>query len=386
MDHICQTFLFPRWESTYSRDVIHDLFCRGVFAMISALFAIGLLVAVFAGVNTGGSSIGESFGPSVGSGVISVRVAAALMSVFVLIGGITIGRNVVKTLGHGFVPSEYFTLPAAIGVLLFTGLGILLGNLREVSVSTSETAVGAVAGMGAAFGVLNWQTVGVVLAWWLISPVIAFWVSAVIGRYFYGSIKNWLDLEGESRSIVGKAMVIVIACYMGFSAGASNVANAIAPLVGAGVLPMIPGVLLGAAAMAIGAFLIGPRTMETIGSEITVLSLEGALIVEVIAATIITFLSWRGIPASLAITAITCIIGLGWGRATRHVELAEGIGLGKGEHTQVNGGTPEAEVADLFNEETTRHVISTWVLSPSVAAGLSFVCFKAAIVLDLLSV
>lgn len=354
--------------------------------MIGALFAVGLVVAVFAGINTGGSSIGESFGPSVGSGVISTRVAAALMSVFVLIGGLTVGRNVVQTLGHGFVPSEYFTLPAAIGVLLFTGFGILLGNLREVSVSTSETAVGAVAGMGAAFGILNWETVGVVLAWWLIAPVIAFWVSAVIGRYFYGDIKDYLDLEGGSRTRAGKLLIIAIACYMGFSAGASNVANAIAPLVGAGVLPMIPGVILGAAAMGIGAFLIGPRTMETVGNEITVLSLEGALIVEVIAATIITFLSWRGIPASLAITAITCIIGLGWGRATRHVELTEGIGLGGDDHPQVDGGTPEAEVADLFSEETVRHVVMTWMLSPTVAAGLAFVCFKAAIVLGLFSV
>lgn len=340
---------------------------------------------MFAGINTGGSSIGESFGPSVGSGVISTRVAAALMSVFVLLGGLTVGRNVVQTLGHGFVPSEYFTLPAAIGVLLFTGFGILLGNLREVSVSTTETAVGAVAGMGAAFGVLNWETVGVVLAWWLISPIVAFWISAVIGRYFYGSITDRLDLEGESRTKAGKLLVVAIACYMGFSAGASNVANAIAPLVGAGFLPMIPGVFLGAAAMGIGAFLIGPRTMKTVGNEITTLSLEGALIVEVIAATIITILSWRGIPASLAITAITCLIGLGWGRATRHVELAEGIGLGDSGRPQVDGGTSEVEVAELFSEETVRHVVITWMLSPSVAAGLAFVCFKAALLFGLLS-
>ena len=137
--------------------------------------------------------------------------------------------------------------------------------------------------------------------------------------------------------------------------------------------------------MGIGAFLIGPRTMETVRNEITVLSLEGALIVEVIAATIITFLSWRGIPASLAITAITCIIGLGWGRATRHVELAEGVGLGSKDHPQIDGGTPEEKVTDLFSEDTVRHVVTTWMLSPVVAAGLAFVCFKAGALLGLFS-
>ncbi|WP_148416370.1 inorganic phosphate transporter [Haloferax sp. KTX1] len=351
--------------------------------MIGALLGLGLVVAVFAGINTGGSAIGESFGPSVGSDVLTVRTAAVLMSVSVVFGGWFVGRHVIETLGHGFVPSQYFTLPAAIGVLLFTGFGILLGNLREVSVSTSETAVGAVAGLGAALGVLNWETVGVVVSWWVVSPIVAFWISGVVGRYFYDRIESTLDLSSDSRSTIGKILVIAIACYMGFSAGASNVANAVAPLVGAGVMPsmamlssMDVAVLLGAGAMAIGSFYIGPRTMTTVGNDLTNLTLEGALIVEIIAATIITGLSWAGIPASLAITAITCVIGLGWGRATRHVpvEAAAGLeGLSEDEEARVEADSPH-----LFDPDTTRHVVTTWMLSPTVAFVLAFVVFKVA--------
>jgi PiT family inorganic phosphate transporter len=343
---------------------------------LSGLLLVGLVAALFAGINTGGSSIGESFGPSVGSNVVTVRVAAALMSVCVLLGGYFVGRNVVDTLGSEFVPPEYFTLPAAIGVLIFTGLGILLGNILEVSVSTSETAVGAVAGLGAALNVLNWETVGVVISWWLISPIIAFWLSAVIGRYFFDRIEARLDLEGGSRSIVGKLLVLAVACYMGFSAGASNVANAIAPLVGSGAIPMVPGVIFGALAMAIGAFLIGPRTMTTVGNEITVLSLEGALIVEVIAATIITLLSWGGIPASLAITAITCVIGLGWGRASRQISVANELGFE--EMTENDRHHSDDDAEQLYSPATTRRIVTTWIASPTVAFVLSFVTFKLA--------
>lgn len=347
--------------------------------MVTALLVAGLAVALFAGVNTGGSSIGESFGPSVGSDVISMRQASLLMAIFVMLGGITVGRNVVKTLGTEFVPPEYFTLPAAIGVLLFTGLGILLGNVMRVSVSTSETAVGAVAGLGAALGVLNWETLGVVVTWWLISPVVAFWLSAVIGRYFYDRIEATLDLESEGRSTAGKVLVIAIACYMGFSAGASNVANAVAPLVGAGVIPLIPAVIFGGLALGLGAFLIGPRTMETVGNELTDLSLEGALIVEVISATIITGLSWGGIPASLAITAITCVIGLGWGRATRRVSIQKELGLE--ELTEEDRRHIEEDTVQLYNPATTRRVVVAWLASPTVAFVLSLVVFKAAAIL-----
>lgn len=308
------------------------------------------------------------------------------MSISVVLGGWVVGRHVIETLAHGFVPRVYFTLPAAIGVLLFTGVGILLGNLREVSVSTSETAVGAVAGLGAAMGVLDWGTVGVVVSWWLVSPVIAFWVSAVVGRYCYDRIEATLDLSGDSRSTAGQLLVVGIACYMGFSAGASNVANAVAPLVGAGVVPSVlflssmdVAVLLGAGSMAVGAFSIGPRTMTTVGNDLTNLTLEAALIVEMIAATIITGLSWAGIPASLAITTITCVIGLGWGRATRRVSASAAAGLDA--LSEADQERVEADRPDLYNPELTRHVIVTWMLSPTVAFVLAFVVFRIVVYL-----
>lgn len=122
---------------------------------ISGLFAAGVATAAFVGVNTGGSSTGVAFGPTTGSGALSMRAASALMAVFALLGGVTVGRNVVDTLGEGFVAPEYFTPVASIGVLLFVGGGILLGNVLRVSTSTSQTAVAAVVGMGAALGVLD---------------------------------------------------------------------------------------------------------------------------------------------------------------------------------------------------------------------------------------
>jgi PiT family inorganic phosphate transporter len=119
------------------------------------LFLVGVATAVFVGVNIGGFSTGAAFGPATGSGTLSMRQASGLMAVFVLLGGLTIGRNVVDTLGTEFIPAAYFTPAASIGVLLFIGLGILLGNVLKLSTSTSQTAVVAVVGMGAALGALD---------------------------------------------------------------------------------------------------------------------------------------------------------------------------------------------------------------------------------------
>ena len=83
------------------------------------------------------------------------------------------------------------------------------------------------------------------------------------------------------------------------------------------------GVLLAVAAISLGGFTIARRTLETVGDDITDLPILAALIVSTVGATIITILSYYGIPASLAVSTTCCIIGLGWGRASRAVTLTE---------------------------------------------------------------
>lgn len=343
---------------------------------LSAVFLIGVAAAIFVGLNIGGSSTGAAFGPATGSGIVTMRQASGLMAVFVLLGGFTIGTNVVDTLGTGFVPGEYFTPMASIGVLVFIGLGILIGNILKVSTSTSQTAVFAVVGMGAALGALDWETVGIVVMWWIVSTVLAFWLSAFVGRYLYDTIVDALDFESGETSRFATVVVIAIGCYMAFSAGASNTANAVAPLVGAGHLGMTPGVALGGGAIGVGALFIGPRTMETVGQDITHLTLETALVVELIAATIITGLSWAGIPASLAVTLIASVIGLGWGRASRRLPL--GAMLRPEGLTTVERSTWLRDQLDLYDHSTVKRVLATWILTPMVAGLLSYAAFSLA--------
>lgn len=342
---------------------------------LSVVFIVGVVAAVFVGVNIGGSSTGVAFGPATGSGVLSMRQASGLMAVFVLIGGFTIGTNVVDTLGTDFVPAEYFTLGASIGVLLFIGVGILLGNVLKVSTSTSQTAVAAVVGMGAALGELNWRTVGIVGTWWILSTILAFWICAFVGRYFYDAVVDVFGLESGETDYLAELLVIGIGCYMAFSAGASNVANAVAPLVGSGQLDMTTGVAIGGVAIGVGAFAIGPRTMETVGEDITDLSLEASLIAEVIAASILTGLSWAGIPASLAVVLTACVIGLGWGRASRRVPLQAIVrteGLTNGQRERWAGDQP-----DLFNPTTTKRIVTTWIATPTLAGLIAYGTFEA---------
>ena len=315
--------------------------------MVMLLTVVGIVVAVFVGFNIGGSSTGVAFGPAVGSRLVRKTTAAALFVGFAFLGAWTVGRNVIATMSSSIVPAIQFTPAASVAVLFFTGASLFISNLYGVPASTSMTAVGAIVGLGLASDTLNQALMFVIVSAWIAAPLLSFLIGFVVGRYIYpyldryiafttfdlhfiqlnrsGTIpRPYVNENASPQDIVGSLSVVVIACYMAFSAGASNAANAVAPLVGAGgSLTVDQGVLLAVAAFGLGSFTIARRTLETVGSNITELPILASLIVSVVGGTVITGLSYFGIPASLAVSTTSTIIGLGWGRSSRAATLAE---------------------------------------------------------------
>ncbi|MCF2207943.1 inorganic phosphate transporter family protein [Halobacterium salinarum] len=385
--------------------------------MISALLGVGLVVAAFVGFNVGGSTTGPAFGPAVGADALSKPTAAGLMTVFFFIGAWTLGRRVVDTLGTELLRQPgIFTLEASIGVLFFIGLALFVGNYAGVPASTSMTAVGAIAGLGLARDALDVAVMGEIVIWWVVAPVIGFWVSLIIGRYFYarlhrrvamnrtegallrvdrtGAIPTVRPAENTNRrELFGVVTVITIGCLMAFSSGTSNIANAIAPLVGSGVVGMNPAILLGCAAVGVGSFTIARRTLETMGSDITELPLTAAIVVASVSATLVIFLSAIGIPASFVVIATVSIVGLGWGRATRPVSVQSAVSGDSDVAVSVGGlaaddpdeavpaiGEEQPEdipsTGDLFDPGTTVRVIAMQNLVPIVGTVSAYLAFR----------
>ncbi len=304
--------------------------------MTEILLVIGIVVAIFVGYNIGGATTGPAFGPAVGANVLSKGIAAGLMSVFFAVGAYTIGREVVATLGTELVTdTDIFTLEANVAVLFFIGGALFVGNYAGVPASTSMTAVRAIAALGLATDSLNWAVLGEIAIWWIVAPIVGFWVGGVVGRYFYTRINEWVAIEGNvsekalvgvdtsgtvprlyiesgvsRREWVGSSIVIVIGCLMAFSSGTSNIANAVAPLVGSGALAENPAIIIGSVAVAIGAFTIARRTLDTLGNDITNLPLTAAVVVAIVSSVIVIGLSAIGIPASFVVIATMTIVGL----------------------------------------------------------------------------
>ncbi|WP_277554038.1 inorganic phosphate transporter [Halobaculum limi] len=385
--------------------------------MVELLLVVGVLISMFVAYNIGGSTTGPAFGPAVGSDAISKTAAAALMGVFFFLGAWTIGRNVVTKLGSELVTNPgIFTLESSIAVLFFIGIALFVGNVFGVPASTSMTAVGAIAGLALAGGVLDFAVMGEIVIWWGVSPIIGFWVALIIGRYFYARLNRLVAIDRSSgpllvvdrsgaipvprlhettnrKELGGTVTVIAIGCLMAFSSGTSNIANAVAPLVGSGELAMNPAIILGGVAVAIGAFTIARRTLDTMGSDITELPLTAAIVVASISSTLVVFLSVLGIPASFVIIATVSIIGLGWGRATRTVTLPDAVRDDKTPPVTVDAlaadeaGEPVPPIGEedadripqggeLFDPATTARVVLMQNVVPAIATVGAYLTFR----------
>ena len=336
------------------------------------------------------------------------------MTFFVFLGGWTVGRNVMDTLSGRIITTE-LTLSAGVAVLFFIGLGILAANIFGVPVPTSMTTVGAIAGLGLATQTLNYSVVTAIIAWWIVTPFIGFWIGGVIGRYIYPEVSRRVQIQKSDGPLVtldrGKTVpkpavgpnttwaelistvvVLIVGCYMAFSAGASNIPNAAAPLVGgANGLPDDTAIIIAALAIGVGGFTIARRTMASVGGELSDIPLLAALFVMVTASTITTVLSWLGIPISLVMATVMTIVGIGWGRATRPVTVREAVtrdvedkkittGAITAEEQEAKSAAPIGEeepeevleAGDLFNPRAVIKYVSMWIIGPSISTILAY--------------
>ncbi len=135
------------------------------------------------------------------------------------------------------------------------------------------------------------------------------------------SVKQKNDREGVNNLFT--IPLIFAAALLSFAHGANDVANAIGPLAaitdsitnaGISTKASIPlwVMLIGAAGIALGLLLYGPKLIRTVGSEITELDKSRAFCVAMAAAITVIIASQLGLPVSSTHIAVGGIFGVGF--------------------------------------------------------------------------
>ena len=318
--------------------------------MFLLLAFLVLLMAVAIGWSIGANDAANSLGTAVGSRVLTLKQAIILICIFGFLGAYLQGSYVTKTIGKGIVPIDqlekdlrlYLALVATFAACCW----VVLATYWKMPISTSHSIVGAVAGAGLAINApVRWKVLLDIFVCWIFTPIGA----AILGYIFYRVLKNlfYRFLPRRYLRFSITAGIILSGCYVAYSWGANDVANATGLIAGTGILSTNMSVVFGGLAIALGIMTWGYKVIETVGSEITHLLPIMALSAQLASAINVHLYTVFGIPVSTSHSIVGAICG---------------VGLVKGSR--------------VLNFRIMKDMIICWLATPFVTGVISFIILK----------
>ena len=318
--------------------------------MSLVLVLLTILMAIGVGWSIGANDAANSLGTAVGSRILTLKQAIILIAVFGFIGATLQGSYVAKTIGRGIVPMDQLGRNAALYLALVASFAacawVVLATYWKMPISTSHSIVGAVAGAGLAINApVKWKVLGDIFICWIFTPLGA----ALIGYIFYRVFKNVLYsiIPRKYLRTTLTFLIVVSGCYVAYTWGANDVANATGVIVGAGILSPKISVILGGLAIVLGIVTWGYKVIETIGSEITNLLPIMAFSAQLASAINVHIYTLFGTPVSTSHSIVGAIFGVGLVRGAR-----------------------------VLNVRIMREIIYCWLATPFVSGLISFVLLK----------
>jgi PiT family inorganic phosphate transporter len=271
----------------------------------------------YVGWNIGANDAANCIGTSVGSGLISYRKGILLVAIFVMVGALLQGHNVMKTIGKGIV-TEQLPVTAVLAALLSAGFFVTLATWFRLPVSTSQAIVGGVAGVGFSTGMaVNMAKLATIVQIWVVCPFLTGLLAIALYKLLSMPVRKIQRPELWDR-VVG-VLLVGSAAYVAFSLGANDVGNSVGPIANLGIQARWLS-LLGGGALAFGALTFGHRVTETVGSGITALDPLSASAAQLAAALGVHFFSVLGIPVSTSQSVVGAVVGVGLAHGIRAIE------------------------------------------------------------------
>jgi inorganic phosphate transporter, PiT family len=198
--------LYAAWSSASVASLSHQALW---FLVIAA--AVGGYMAM----NIGANDVANNMGPAVGSGAITLGWAILIAVVFEALGAIVAGGEVVGTIKGGIIDTKAFDDPERftwlmLSALLAGALWLNLATMLGAPVSTTHSIIGAVMGAGIAaggWGLVNWATIGSIVASWVVSPLLG----GLFAAGFLYLIKRSITYKGDMSEAAARMVPLLVA-------------------------------------------------------------------------------------------------------------------------------------------------------------------------------
>ncbi|TKS79058.1 Sodium-dependent phosphate transporter 1-A [Collichthys lucidus] len=166
------------------------------------LLVVGFIIAFVLAFSVGANDVANSFGTAVGSGVLTMRQACILATIFETVGSVLLGAKVSETIRQGIIDvqmyngSEHVLMAGSISAMCGSAVWQLAASFLKLPISGTHCIVGATIGFSMVarghHGV-KWMEILRIVASWFLSPLLSGIMSGILFYFVRQFILNKTD-------------------------------------------------------------------------------------------------------------------------------------------------------------------------------------------------
>ncbi|XP_034617501.1 sodium-dependent phosphate transporter 1 [Trachemys scripta elegans] len=239
------------------------------------MLILGFIIAFVLAFSVGANDVANSFGTAVGSGVVTLRQACILASIFETVGSVLLGAKVSETIRKGLIDVEMYNstqellMAGSISAMFGSAVWQLAASFLRLPISGTHCIVGATIGFSlVAKGQkgVQWSELLKIVLSWFISPLLSGIMSAIL----FFLVRMFILRKADPVPNGLRALPVFYACTIGINL--FSIMYSGAPLLGFDKLP-IWGILLTSAGSAVVCalivwFFVCPRMKKKIEREV----------------------------------------------------------------------------------------------------------------------
>ncbi|MEE6460216.1 hypothetical protein FKM82_000897 [Ascaphus truei] len=150
---------------------------------------VGFIIAFILAFSVGANDVANSFGTAVGSGVVTLRQACILASIFETTGSVLLGAKVGETIRKGIVDVNLYNntvdllMAGEVSAMVGSAVWQLIASFLKLPISGTHCIVGSTIGFSlVAIGThsVQWMQLVKIVASWFVSPLLSGLMSGVL--------------------------------------------------------------------------------------------------------------------------------------------------------------------------------------------------------------
>uniref|UniRef100_A0A671UNQ6 Phosphate transporter n=1 Tax=Sparus aurata TaxID=8175 RepID=A0A671UNQ6_SPAAU len=163
------------------------------------LLVLGFVIAFILAFSVGANDVANSFGTAVGSGVVTLRQACILATIFETVGSVLLGAKVSETIRQGIIDvrmyngSEHVLMAGSISAMFGSAVWQLAASFLKLPISGTHCIVGATIGfsmVARGHQGVKWIEILRIVASWFLSPLLSGIMSGVLFYFVRKFILN----------------------------------------------------------------------------------------------------------------------------------------------------------------------------------------------------